>query len=445
MLAIDFTVLEPSSSKVENVLVLTDVFTKYTQAIPTRDQKATTVAKVLVSHWFVRFGVPKRLHSDQGRNFESQLMKELCNLYGIKKTRMTPYHPQGNSQCERFNITMHDRLRSLPLEKKRKWPDLLPELVYAYNSTPHSTTGYSSYYLFFGREPVLPLDHHLGLPHEESEQDDWLATHHSRLHTAFDAARRMTEKEALRRQERSNRTAQDTSLTVGSRVFTRSRVLGRNKIQDKWSDRPYKVVARPYPEGHVYVIEPLDGKGDHKTVNRCDLLDTHTLAEDMDPAPQVPTHTENLHPQTNVCHGEEETNASEDEYTTEVIFQGQPPSADVIPQAPPTSSERAGEQPAPTASTERVGLDPAQAQTNEVEDRADQLMENPVEESQPQPQGEEAVDEEPARASIDDAVPVRRSVRLQGKPPPMSHEMLADITKSHLLFMQMMSNPSQGI
>ena len=129
----------------------------------------------------------------------------------------------------------------------------------------------------------------------------------------------------------------------------------------------------------------------------------------------------------------------------EVIFQDQPPSVDVIPQAPPGSSERAGEQPAPTASTERVGLDPAQAQTNEVEDRADQVMENPVEESQPQPQGEEAVDEEPAQALIDDVDPVRHTARLQGKPPPMSNEMLADITKSHLLLMQMMSDPSQGI
>ena len=69
-LAIDFTVLEKSSSGIENVLVLTDVFTKFTHAMPTRDQKATTEAQVLVKEWIVRFGVPKRIHSDQGRNFE---------------------------------------------------------------------------------------------------------------------------------------------------------------------------------------------------------------------------------------------------------------------------------------------------------------------------------------------------------------------------------------
>ncbi|KAI3362646.1 hypothetical protein L3Q82_001630 [Scortum barcoo] len=72
---------------------------KYTIAVPTRDQRASTVAMVLVSEWFYKFGVPARLHSDQGRNFESSLIQQLCNLYGIAKSRTTPYHPAGN-ECD---------------------------------------------------------------------------------------------------------------------------------------------------------------------------------------------------------------------------------------------------------------------------------------------------------------------------------------------------------
>ena len=283
VLAMDFTVLEPGTNNVENVLVLTDAFTKFTQAIPSKDQKARTVARCLVRDWFVRFGVPRRLHSDQGRNFESKVIRELCEMYGVTKSRTTPYHPEGNGQCERFNRTMHDRLRTLPPDQKRRWPEHLPELIYAYNATPHSSTGYSLYYLFFGREPRLPVDHLLGFRREEDddpELDQWVADHHVRMQHAFQ------KQEALLRQQRYNETARDEDLHVGARVFLRNRsIKGRNKIQDVWDNRPYKVVRRPNPTGHVYIVAPLDGEGTEKTLNRKDLLDSRALVLDEEEPP----------------------------------------------------------------------------------------------------------------------------------------------------------------
>lgn len=116
ILPVDFTTLEQASDGREHVLVITDVFSKYTQAVPTRDQKATTVANILVHEWFYRFGVPAQIHSDQGQSFEGALVSQLCQLYGVKKTHTVPYHPQGNGQCERFNRTLHDLLRTLSSE-----------------------------------------------------------------------------------------------------------------------------------------------------------------------------------------------------------------------------------------------------------------------------------------------------------------------------------------
>ena len=288
VLAIDFTLLEPSSSGIENALVLTDVFTKYTQVIPTKDQKARTVAKVLVKDWFVRFGVPQRIHGDQGRNFESTLVKELCAIYGIAKSRTIPYHPQGNVQAERFNRTLHDRLRTLPNKQKKHWPDHLPELVYSYNCTPHSTTSYSPYYLMFGRDPKLPLDHLLGMPSsdEDDQLDEYVASHQRRLRDAFRVASRCSENESLKRRTRNDKAANASDLPVGCRVFVRNvKIRGRSKMQDNWEEEPYRVLDRPNPEGNVYVVTLLNADGPMRTLHRDKLLDARELVPEMDADP----------------------------------------------------------------------------------------------------------------------------------------------------------------
>ncbi len=191
ILAIDFTVLEPSRSGVENVLVMTDVFSKYTLAVPTGDQRAETVAQTLVTEWFYRFGVPSRLHSDQGRNFESLLLRQLCSLYDVGKSRTTPYHPAGNGQCERFNQTLHNLLRTLPISRKRDWVSCLPQLLFSYNTTPHQATGESPHFLMFGQEPRLPVDFLLGRVQEPvaGRVHEWVIEHQTRLQVAFEGAR----------------------------------------------------------------------------------------------------------------------------------------------------------------------------------------------------------------------------------------------------------------
>ena len=201
VLAMDFTQLERASDGRENVLVLTDVFSKFTMAIPTRGKKATTVVKALVREWFLVYGVPKRIHSDQGRSFEAKIVAELCQMYGVKKSRSTPYHPEGNGQCERFNRTLHDLLRTLSDKEKRRWPENLKELCYAYNATPHSSTGYAPYYLMFGIDPKLPMDFLLPIEDTDgqSEKSEWLALNQNRLREAHEKAQHKLRTEAILR------------------------------------------------------------------------------------------------------------------------------------------------------------------------------------------------------------------------------------------------------
>ncbi len=284
ILAIDFTVMEPSTDGRENVLVMTDVFTKFTQAVATKNQKASTAAKVLVQEWFQRYGVPKRLHSDRGQCFEGSVVKELCSLYGIEKSRTTSYHPQGNSQCERFNRTLHDRIKTLPPDKKKRWTDHLQELVFIHNSTPHSSTGLSPYYMMFGREAPLAVDQMFQAPpglQEEFEMkpvDAWLTNHQMKLASAHKTARQNLIKSAKQRNQVYNQKVREAPLCVGARVLLKNHPSGRKKIQDEWQPEPYKVL-QSFPN-NVYKIQLADGYGTVKRVTRTELKDTREFVKD---------------------------------------------------------------------------------------------------------------------------------------------------------------------
>ena len=132
---IDYLIIEPpvnsKSDKDINVLIITNHFTRYAQAHITSSQKAPVVAKTLLDHFFVHYRFPEKILSDQGQNFESLLISELCELTQIKKLRTTPYRPEGNGSCERFNRTLISMLGTLPEDFKSKWTQHISTLTYA--------------------------------------------------------------------------------------------------------------------------------------------------------------------------------------------------------------------------------------------------------------------------------------------------------------------------
>ncbi|XP_059403406.1 uncharacterized protein LOC132136882 [Carassius carassius] len=205
----DFTTLEPASDGQENVLVVTDVITKFT----------------------------------------------------------TPHHPQGNAQCERLNRTLPDLLRSLPPDKKRKWPEYLPELVYAYNVTPHSSTGYSPYYMLFGMQPHLPVDALLGQEPVFEKEPAWLSVHKEQLRDVHTRARAYAERKAADRVTKRESGVYCPEVEVGQQVYLRYCPQGRNKIQDAWAPTAYKVVE---VHGTTYTVEPVGG-GPAKRVHISDI------------------------------------------------------------------------------------------------------------------------------------------------------------------------------
>jgi transposase InsO family protein len=179
------------------VLVITDTFTKYTVAAPLPDQRARTIAVTFMEKWALVFGFPYQCHSDQGSNFTSVLWARVCEELAIEKTQTTAYHPEGNSQCERFNSTLMTMLYSV-LKSYKDWDARISYVTFAYNSTPHKATKYSPYYLMFGRRPFLEVD--VGLPRpaivEPLEPESYVDYVIANLATAFELTRHNTQREA---------------------------------------------------------------------------------------------------------------------------------------------------------------------------------------------------------------------------------------------------------
>lgn len=126
----------------------------------------------------------------------------IASCMGFRKSRTSPYYPQGNPKCERFSRTLHNLLGSLPPEKKRRWPEHLPELVYAYNATPHFSMGYSPYYMLFGTQPQLPIDAVLCREPGEGTDSSWFSVHRERLQEVHMRAKEYAKNKAEERAAR---------------------------------------------------------------------------------------------------------------------------------------------------------------------------------------------------------------------------------------------------
>ena len=140
------------------VLVVCDYFTKWTEAFPLKDHQATTVADTLMTQIFLRFGVPRIIHSDQAPEFTSELMQELFRLLEIQQTRTCPYRPQSDGLVERFNRTLIDMLSKFCGDYTQDWDEHIPYLLCAYRASVNESTGCSPNLLMLGREILLPID-----------------------------------------------------------------------------------------------------------------------------------------------------------------------------------------------------------------------------------------------------------------------------------------------
>ena len=186
---------------------------------------------------------PKKILTDQGHNFEMQLVADLCELMGVQKIWTSPYHLQTNGQCERFNSTLINMLGTLPM---------------------------------FGRQPHLPVDVALGLAPctiTEPNTTKFVQKLRERNKWAHEKVEAFQAKEAKRHKRNYNKKGRAAALEVRDMVLVHvTSFKGQHKMQDRWENREYVVEKQPYPDLPVYVVCPRDGEGHSQTLHRNYLL-----------------------------------------------------------------------------------------------------------------------------------------------------------------------------
>ena len=156
-------------------LVVGDHCTKWCEAFLTQDQKVQTVANILVLRLFSHFGPPQILHSDQGTNFESNLIKRVLGA-SPSYTYVTSWvFRKLDGQIERQNRTLQEILSAFVFEHPDTWDLPIDQAIFAYNTSHHESTGFSPYELLFGRVARMAVEIALGVPlRDPRSQSDYV-------------------------------------------------------------------------------------------------------------------------------------------------------------------------------------------------------------------------------------------------------------------------------
>ena len=266
-----------SKSKAKYILVISDLYTKYVVTVPLKDMTAATVANAIVEEWIMRYGAPDVLHTDQGTNFNCDLMQDICRLFMIDKTGTTPYHPQGNGQVQRFIRVIADAISKYCAKKPHLWDTYLPYVRFVYNTTVHRTIGTTPYSMLFGKAAQYPID----LFHPKPPGDPRLVLGedglelNEKLYEVHSQAQATMGKEQQRQRDYFNRKVHGDPFKPGDLVWlfephpAKSRKFllpwqGPYEILNRTSEVTYKICKRGRPERwrkvHFNRLKPYIGE-----------------------------------------------------------------------------------------------------------------------------------------------------------------------------------------
>lgn len=242
------TPLPESYSGHKHLLTLTDCFTKWIECFPLKAITAKAVASTIVDQFISRFGVPREIHTDQGRQFESELFKEMCSLLGIDKTRTSAFHPAGDGLIERAHRTLEDMLSKYVETNQRNWDEVLPLLLMAYRSSKQESITMTPNMMMLGREIDLPVDLLYPPPPTETNlpSNEYVVQLQNKMKIVHEIARASLLEAGQKQKRLYDSRISKHKYTVGDavwlRVYARPKGLSK-KLQLRW-EGPFKIVSK---------------------------------------------------------------------------------------------------------------------------------------------------------------------------------------------------------
>ncbi len=254
-----------------HIVIFSDYLTRWIEALCVTDMKASTIAWLFVDEIISRHGAPRELLSDQGTNFLSKLVAEVCELFQTRKVNTTPYHPSTDGLVERFNRTLLAMLACFVSSHQRDWDRFVPLVLFAYRCSAQASVGDSPFFLIYGRDPIVPIDVSLiSEPRVYQEIEDYRADISLALQEAWKLARQHLTQAQHRQKRYYDQTVRNYIFSVGDRVWLHTPATKKGKtpkLSCMWHG-PFRIIEVFIPNVRIVPVDAPRQKSTVVHVNR---------------------------------------------------------------------------------------------------------------------------------------------------------------------------------
>ena len=253
-IALDFVgPIRPTIHGNRHILVITDYFSRWSEAYPVPNQQADTVAQCL-AEWCSHFGAPLTVCSDRGSAFIGEVIHDYCRLWGMKQQLTASYHPMANGLVERMNGTLCDSIRAFCNDVGVTWDESISAILFVYRNSIHAGISNTPAYLVFGRHLRSPLDAQIDSFLRSSSSipsdSDFLFSQAQRLSRAWDIARKTMQTYQRKYAARFDAAHREEHFAPGDTVWLKvegfpghfgPRFTGPFRVFERISDTIYRI------------------------------------------------------------------------------------------------------------------------------------------------------------------------------------------------------------